>query len=427
MYLATRPAPRAQTPALPSGGTGRRGRIGMATVLLLGVTSLLTDLSSEMVTSTLPLMLAFQLRFSPLQLGLIEGLAQAASAVVRLAGGRFADRRRRHKEVATAGYALSAASRVGLLWLPGSWLAVTGSQMVDRLGKGIRTAPRDAMISLSVPRERLGWAFGVHRCLDGVGAMLGPLVAFGLLMALPGAYSTVVALSACIGVVGVAVIALLVRAPAPGPGVGNPGGLEIVGSGNVRPGWASILRTPSFARVMGAATLLALCTVGDAFVYLSLHQRANFTVGWFPLLYVGTAAVYLLSAPSVGRLADHLGRRRLVLAGHALLLSLYLLLTAGSISLPVLLLALVVFGLYYAATDGVLAALASATLAPSVRATGLATLATAVSVARMGAAVLFGLLWTETGNGGAIRWFAGGLALAWIGAAVLLRPTEECP
>lgn len=147
------------------------------TVLLLGYTSMFTDISAEMVSTILPLYLVFSLNMSPLAFGVIDGLYLGAAALVRIFGGFLADRTRRHKEVAVAGYALSAVSRFGLLIVGNVWTLLAGVVLIDRLGKGIRTAPRDALISLSSEQKELATAFGVHRALDTAGAMIGPLIA----------------------------------------------------------------------------------------------------------------------------------------------------------------------------------------------------------------------------------------------------------
>src|SRR5688500_2966144 len=192
-------------------------------VFFLGLTSLLTDISSEMVTATLPLYLLFTLRLAPMQFGLIDGLNQGASVLVRLASGLIADRWRRAKEVATAGYAFSAVCRIGMLLVGRNWLGISGVVLLDRIGKGIRTSPRDAMIAASVSSEKLGTAFGVHRAMDTAGAMLGPLLATALLVAAPGAYDAVFIVSFCFAIVGVAVIGLLVESPATGaPAADSP-------------------------------------------------------------------------------------------------------------------------------------------------------------------------------------------------------------
>lgn len=216
-------------------------------VFFLGLTSLLTDISSEMVTATLPVYLLMTLRLAPLQFGLIDGINQGASVLVRIASGLIADRWRRAKEVATAGYAFSALCRIGLLLVGRSWLGISGVVLLDRIGKGIRTAPRDAMIAASVSSEKLGTAFGVHRAMDTAGAMLGPSLAAGVLFLAPGAYDVVFIVSFCFAAVGVAVIALFVDAPAPTAPAANspPLSTQIVNQLLARPDFHTLsLRLP---------------------------------------------------------------------------------------------------------------------------------------------------------------------------------------
>ena len=190
---------------------GVRSRRVSRNVVLLGLTSMFTDISSEMVATILPLYLVFGLGLSPLQFGVADGLYQGVTAFVRLGGGFVADRWRRYKEVAVFGYALSAVCKLGLVAVGSAWTALTAVLVLDRSGKGIRTAPRDAMISLSSEREDLGTAFGVHRALDTAGAMLGPLVAFGLLALVPRAFDAVFVVSFCVAMIGLGLLVLFVK------------------------------------------------------------------------------------------------------------------------------------------------------------------------------------------------------------------------
>ena len=179
--------------------------------MFLGLTSLLTDVSSEMVATILPLYLVFYLRLSPFEFGVLDGLYHGAAALVRLVGGFTADRWRRHKELAAAGYGLSAVCKLGLLAAGGAWGALVAVVLLDRTGKGLRTAPRDALISLSSPREELATAFGVHRALDTAGAMLGPILAFGLLALAADAFDAVFVVSFCAAMLGLGVLVLFVE------------------------------------------------------------------------------------------------------------------------------------------------------------------------------------------------------------------------
>ena len=376
------------------------------TVVLLGLTSLLTDISAEMVSTVLPLYLFVTLRLPPLQFGIIDGIYQGASVLVRLASGFVADRRGASKAVAVLGYALSALTKPGLLVAQGA-AAFTGLVIVDRIGKGIRTAPRDAMISRSGPEAGLATAFGVHRAMDTAGAMLGPLLAFALLAIVPGSFDAVFVVSSCFAVLGVAVIALFVREPRPDPQDGEsvPDRISLAQA-------ARLVHDPSFRRLVAVGALLALTTISDGFLYLVVQRQVGLSAGIFPLLFVGTALAFMVTAVPIGRMADRVGRSRVFVAGYVLLGVLYgtLLIPGPGPWLAVVVVAML--GIHYAMTDGVIQALASARVAPHLRGTGLGLLASATSVTRLLASVLFGLAWTMYDVVGAVAVFLVGLSIA---------------
>ncbi|MBB5077148.1 MFS transporter [Nonomuraea endophytica] len=366
-----------------------------ANVVALGAVSLVTDISSEMITAVLPLYLVGTLGLSLVQFGVLDGLYFGITAAVRLAGGHAADRWRRRKLVAGLGYALSAAAKVGLLAAGASVAALGAAIAADRTGKGLRTAPRDALITLSAPPEGLGSAFGVHRAMDTAGAFLGPLAAFGVLAATGGAHDAVFVTSFCVAMLGVVLLAALVR-DRRGPLAPRP---------SLR---AAVLRDRAFLRVCAAACLLGLVTVSDAFVYLMLQRRLGFAPELFPLLPLGTAAVYLVLAVPFGRLADRYGRAYVFLGGHLALLGAYLVLMGPGWLVPVL----VLHGAFYAATDGVLMALAAPMLPETLRTSGLAVLQTGQAAARMVSSIGFGVLWTGLGAGQGLLVMAAGLVLS---------------
>jgi len=393
------------------------------TVVMLGLTSLFTDISSEMVSTILPLYLLFHLSLTPAAFGVVDGLYQGAAALARIFGGALADRRGGYKAVAVAGYALSALARLGLLIVGDVRTLLTAVVMVDRVGKGIRTAPRDALISLSSRGEDLGAAFGVHRALDTAGAMIGPLLAFGLLALAPNAYDAVFVVSLCVALIGLGFIILFVQNPSPPPEAAAVVSAE-------RPALslaeaARLLRVPGLGVLLLVGTVLSLVTISDSFLYLTLQRRVAFDPKLLPLLYVATATIFMLTAVPVGRLADRVGRARVFLAGHALLLVVYVSLllpgAGGAGGGLQVVLALVLLGLYYAATDGVLMALAGAALPQEVRASGMGLLTTGTSLARLAGSILFGVMWTWRGVGVAVALSTTGLVAALLLAVFALR------
>jgi MFS family permease len=388
-------------------------------VLFLGLTSLFTDISSEMVATILPLYLVLFLGLSPLQFGIVDGMYQGFAAIVRVASGYVADRWQRHKEIAFAGYGLSAICKLGVLVVGSAWMGLAAIVLVDRTGKGIRTSPRDAMISLSTAPAGLATAFGVHRALDTLGAMLGPIVAFALLARLPDAFDAVFVVSFLFAVIGLGILALFVdgRKAAPvAPGERAPLPSRAV---SLRAA-AGLLRSPTFRALTVAGTILGLVTVSDGFLYLVLQRRLALNTGYFPLLYVGTSLTYFLLAIPIGRLADRLGRGRVFLAGYSLLLPVTLCLLLPQPGFVLLAAVLLLFGAYYAATDGVLMASASAILSPELRTTGIGLLTTFTTLARLFASVIFGALWTTRSMETAVYVFAGGMLVALVVAAVVM-------
>ncbi|MFI7008206.1 MFS transporter [Streptomyces sp. NPDC050145] len=398
MYVAdSRATPSAPASAEPAArpGAGRRRAVG-PTVLALGTVSLITDVSSEMVTAVLPLYLVAGLGLSPLGFGLLDGVYNGFSAVVRLLGGHIADRGGgRHKTVAVLGYGLSALCKP-LLLVAGSLASFGAVLAADRTGKGLRTAPRDALISLSSEPAARGRAFGVHRAMDTAGALLGPLAAFLILRATVDGYDAVFTVSFCVAVLGVLVLVLFVPGRTPSAPSATPPERPAAGP-------HPRLRLPStVVRPTICAALLGLATVSDAFVYLVLQRQLGVPERWFALLPLGTAAAFLLLAAPLGRLADRVGAWPVFLAGHGALLAVYgLLLThAHSPALPYAVLLL--HGTFYAATDGVLMAAASTGLPADRRSTGLAVVQTGQALARFACSLGFGALWTAWGDRSAL-------------------------
>jgi len=410
MYVSVRGTRPART---GSAGSGRRAV--SATVVLLGLTSLFTDISSEMVVAVLPLFATSVLALSPLAFGIIDGIYQGVSTLVRVGGGMTADLTGRPKAVAVAGYGLSAGAKLALLPVS-SGVALGAIVATDRVGKGIRTAPRDALIAASSDQAVLGKAFGVHRTLDTAGALAGPLIAFALLAAIPNGYDTVFLVSFAAAVVGLAILVFLVpnlrTAPAEGP----------------RPSVRSVVRlaaAPRLRRLLVVAGLLSMLTIGDGFLYLALQRREDFAVKYFPLLFAGTAITYLMLAIPFGRLADRYGRLNVFFAGHIALLGAYGFAFGVTTGLVSVVGCLALLGGYYAATDGVLAAAAAGLSPPQLRGSGIALAQTMVAAGKLVAGIAFGAAWSWYGRDAALIGFATVLALSLPVAALLVARSER--
>ena len=405
VYPSVRSIPPIQAGPEPD----RRSRVLSQNLLALGFTSFFTDISSEMVVAIVPLFLTTSLGFSFFGFAAYEAAYQGTNAVFRLWGGSIADNRQSHKKTAATGYSISAVTRLGLVMSALiAWVPAVPFLLADRIGKGLRTAPRDALISLSTAPDRLAMAFGVHRAMDTAGAVLGPLVAFVVLTAAPGAFDAVFVISAMFAAVGVAVIWMFAQEK-PQKRV----------KANVRPRiidqWREVKNTKGVAGIAAAVGMLSVVTVGDAFIYLVIQQTSNLSARYFPLLFVGTALIYLVLAMPFGRLADRIGTRPVFLAGNALLIIMYLVLGFSELGLLASLLCLGLLGAYYAATDGVVPAMVSQIVGPHIRASGIAFITVVIAVARMLSALIFASLFETLGKTSAMVT----LAIA-MGVAVLV-------
>lgn len=385
-------------------------------VLSLGLTSLLTDVSSEMVNSLLPAYVVLHLHLSPLQFGVIDGLYNGfAIALLSLLAGFIADRTSRQKEVALVGYSLSGACKLLLLAVGTtySWILVVIG--LDRLGKGIRAAPRDALISLNTPASSFASAFSVHRAMDACGSLLGPVVAFLLLAALPGAFDTVWVSSFAFAVLGVGALWLFVPKSAD----------AALASARTAPPWSGF-RSRRFMVLAGCGALLATTSISDGFVYLMLQQKTGMGIGYFPLFYVMTATGYMLFSIPAGRLADRTSRAAVFLGGYLMLIALYAVLGfKAQIGTGLMFACLALLGLFYAATEGILMALCSAVIPPERRTAGIAIVATGVGAGKLVSSVTFGALWQSTSVTTSLTVFGVAMGIALLVTWMLLRTTEH--
>lgn len=385
----------------------------------IGLSSLLADVSAEMVVSVLPMYLFGVLQLSPVLVGLLDGIYQGGAALVRLIAAVLADGRFGARRIALWGYGLSALSRLLLAScaIPGLMTGLLGAMaalLSDRVGKGIRTAPRDALIAQSVPHERLGQAFGVHRRLDAAGALLGPLLAGALLWFLPMRYEVVFLVSAVVALPGIAVFWRATAACRHQMAAASASAAEH--------GMWALLREPWFAKTLVVVAATSLFSISDGLLYASIQRGVGLSPELFPLLSVVSAMGFLLAAAPLGRLADRVGTIKVYLAGNVCLAATYLAWAGGGVATtPIALVMVFMIGVYYAATDGVIVAAAAGALAPAARTRGLALLATVIGGAKFLSSLLFGALWTQFDVTVATLLFAAGLMLSVVVAAWFMR------
>ncbi|MGZ4613771.1 MAG: MFS transporter [Kineosporiaceae bacterium] len=374
-----------------------------ANVVALGAVSMVTDISSEMVTAVLPVYLVFGLGVSLLGVGFVDGLYAGVTVLASLLAAHVADRTQRRKAVAAVGYGMSAVSKLGLLAVGASVTGIATVIGVDRTGKGLRTAPRDALISLSSPADSLGRSFGVHRAMDTAGALIGPLVAFVILRSAPQAYDAVFVVSFCVAAAGLVLLVAFVR--------NRRDRLAGRAEVSLRAGLA-LLGRPRFRAATIQATLLAAVTLSDAFVYLLLQNQLDVSLVYFPLLPLGTSAVYMVLAAPAGRLADRWGRWQVFVAGNVAMLAVYVALLAPIPGVWLLVLALALHGVYYAATNGVLMAFVAPGLPAPLRTSGMAIVQSGTAAAAFISSVVAGALWFWRGPTFTLWVFLVGLAAA---------------
>lgn len=414
-----------QRPTASVAGTGiKRPRTSAAAaaklrvprnVIMLGLVSLLTDVSAEMITSVVGYYLLVYLQVSTITVGFLDGFYSAVPVLLSIFAAYLADRYQRRKLLAGVGYGLSAVSKLGFPLVGRSIAGLGLVQGSDRLGKGLRTAPRDALISLSTPGQIQGRAFGVHRMMDTVGAFLGPLLAVVALSisVAATAFDAVFVISFCCAMIGLLALGLLVsdrREPLPRPG-----------SVSLRSG-IGLLADRSFRRVCIAATLLAVAWISDTLIYLVLQQRLQLTAIEYALLATGTTGSYLLLAIPLGRIADRIGRWRVFLGGHLALLVVYVLLASPLGGFTLLCTTLPIHGLFYAMTDGVLMAHAGPMLPRNLRTAGLAVLQSVRALGAFVSSLAFGFAWSVAGSRTVVLGFIAALVVALVAATLLVRP-----
>jgi len=391
---------------MTNAATNGPGRIP-AGVWVLGFVSLLMDVSSEMIHALLPLFMVTTLGTGTLAVGLVEGLAESTALIVKVFSGAISDYVGRRKGLAVLGYALGAVTKP-LFAVAGSTGVVLAARILDRVGKGIRGAPRDALVADMTPPGLRGAAFGLRQALDTVGAFVGPLVAVGLMLLWANDFRRVFWVAVVPGAAAVLLLAFGVREPA-------PSGARRPGHPITRRNLARLGRAYWWVVALGAA--VALARFSEAF--LVLRAQGSVPLALVPLVMVAMNVVYAATAYPFGRLSDRVDHRRLLGAGLLVLAAADLVL-ASSNHRGVVLLGVSLWGVHMGMTQGLLATMVAATAPADLRGTAFGTFNLASGVAMLGASVLAGLLWDRFGP-----WapFLAGAALS-LAALALLAATQ---
>ncbi|NMG75232.1 MFS transporter [Aromatoleum diolicum] len=372
-----------------------------AAIWMLGFVSLLMDVSSEMIHSLLPVFLVTSLGAGALAVGLIEGAAEATALIVKVFSGALSDYWGKRKPLAVLGYGLGALSKPLFALATSSGMVLT-ARLIDRIGKGIRGAPRDALIADIAPPQARGAAFGLRQSLDTVGAFLGPLLAIGLMLLWANDFRAVFWVAIIPGLLSVALLLFGVREPerAPATPVLNP-----IRRDSLR------LLPRAYWRVVGVGAMFALARFSEAFLVLRALD-GGLPVAYTPLVLIGMNVVYALTAYPFGRLADGMSHARLLALGLVILIAADLALAYSS-DWPWLAAGIALWGLHMGITQGLLATMIADTAPAALRGTAYGFFNLVSGIALLIASALAGLLWERFGASWAF--FAG----AAFGAATL--------
>lgn len=364
-----------------------------AGVWVLGFVSMLMDISSEMIHSLLPLFLITSLHASALTVGLIEGVAESTALIVKVFSGTLSDYLGRRKGLALFGYALGALTKPLFAVAP-TTAVVLAARFFDRVGKGIRGAPRDALVADLTPPHLRGAAFGLRQSIDTVGAFLGPLLAVGLMLLWGNDFRAVFWVAVVPGVMAVALLFVGVREPEQRSGARRTNPIH----------WENIKRlNGSYWRVVVIGAIFTLARFSEAFLVLRA-QTSGVPTSLTPLIMVAMNVVYALSAYPFGKLSDRMSHRKLLAVGLAVL-------TAADFALAVsdhwsvVLLGVALWGIHMAITQGLLATMVAHAAPPDMRGTAFGFFNLMSGLAMLIASALAGFLWDRFGP--AFTFYAG--------------------
>lgn len=388
--------------------SSERSSILRGNLLVLGITSMLTDVSSEMIVPLLPIFLTATLGAPATALGVIEGVADATASVLKALGGFASDARRSRKPFVVFGYGLSSLVRP-LIAIATSWHLVLAIRFLDRVGKGLRTAPRDDLLARSVPVDRRGEAFGFHRAMDHVGATIGPLLASAALLLAHESIRTIFAAAAIPGVLAVLVLLRYLREE---QGPEGAAAAEAAASEGLR------ALPPDYWRALVLFGFLGLALSSDTFLLLRLAELGLPPAG-LPLVWAGFHVIKSVANRYLGAASDRFGRRAMLGIGYGLYATSYLLFAQAS-TVTAFLLVFALYGLHYGFVEGVEKA-AIADLCPAgLRGRGLGLYQGVLGLVLLPASAGFGALWNAYGAQTAL-FVCGVLALVGTIALPLVR------
>ncbi len=373
-----------ESSAAPASARTARAQIPRG-IWVLGFVSLLMDVSSELIHSLLPVFMVTVVGASVLTIGLIEGAAEATALIVKVFSGALSDWWGRRKPLAVFGYGLGALSKPLFAIATGA-TTVFAARFIDRIGKGIRGAPRDALIADLTPSAVRGAAFGLRQSLDTVGAFVGPLLAIGLMILWANDFRAVFWVAAIPGFLAVALLVAGVREPA-----------RAAGAPRVNPVSVTSLRRLSrpYWWVVGIGAAFTLARFSEAFLILRALE-GGVPIALTPLVLIAMNVVYALSAYPLGWLSDRVSHARLLVLGIALLIASNLVLASGNDWVTVWL-GVSLWGLHMGATQGLLATMVANTAPADLRGTAYGFFNLLSGIALLFASVIAGLLWDQLG------------------------------
>lgn len=379
-------------------------------VWVLGFVSMLMDISSEMIHSLLPLFMVTTLGATTLAVGLVEGLAESIALVVKVFSGTLSDYLGKRKELAVFGYALGAFTKPLFALASGVGL-VLAARLLDRVGKGIRGAPRDALVADIAPPHLRGAAFGLRQSLDTVGAFVGPLLAVGLMLLWANDFRAVFWVAVIPGLMAVTLLLFGLREPARRQG--HKGTNPIRRENLIRLGSA-------YWRVVWIGSVFTLARFSEAFLVLRA-QQGGIPIAFVPLIMVAMNLIYACSAYPFGRLSDTMSHTKLLTLGLLVLIGADLVLAVND-HWSVVLLGVSLWGLHMGMTQGLLATMVANTVPADLRGTAYGFFNLASGAAMLIASVLAGFLWDQLGA--SFTFYAGAVFAGMAIAGLALRATR---